>query len=221
MSLGHKNINRINDEYFCTHCGKSWDITDTEPPSCAPETYTISASRPAYTRRRSSPELQNIRGAVTCRVSCRAPNESGRPRTIPPMDYSDLEERALAHMVAGNNGFPYIPDSEDFGAYFVIFRDVATLIYASSMQECVAFYGKISKQMTGEKPKSPVLSIALTGMAFERATSLDRYCTGRTPRMEMNPTVMANASRSRTNKGNQYPVVNLIDFTKHIMAVIK
>lgn len=30
----HKNAKRYNDEMFCSHCGKSWDVNDPEPPPC-------------------------------------------------------------------------------------------------------------------------------------------------------------------------------------------
>lgn len=36
MSLNHKSVVRNNDEYFCTACGKSWDATDRDPPTCDP-----------------------------------------------------------------------------------------------------------------------------------------------------------------------------------------
>lgn len=36
-SLDHKRIERFQDEYLCLHCGKSWSIGDTEPPSCTEE----------------------------------------------------------------------------------------------------------------------------------------------------------------------------------------
>jgi len=34
MSLDHKDVVRCNDEYVCTACGKSWDVSDREPPEC-------------------------------------------------------------------------------------------------------------------------------------------------------------------------------------------
>lgn len=42
MTLEHKNVVRCNDEYFCTACGKSWDVTDREPPACEPQFATES-----------------------------------------------------------------------------------------------------------------------------------------------------------------------------------
>lgn len=40
MTLEHKNVVRCNDEYVCTACGKSWDISDSEPPACEPQFYS-------------------------------------------------------------------------------------------------------------------------------------------------------------------------------------
>ncbi|QMV29956.1 hypothetical protein JT351_gp50 [Providencia phage vB_PreS-PibeRecoleta] len=34
MSLQHKKISRIGDEYSCAFCGKMWSIDDTDPPAC-------------------------------------------------------------------------------------------------------------------------------------------------------------------------------------------
>lgn len=34
MSLEHKDVVRMNDEYFCTACGKSWAVDDKDPPEC-------------------------------------------------------------------------------------------------------------------------------------------------------------------------------------------
>lgn len=34
MSLEHKDVVRMNDEYFCTACGKSWAVDDKDPPFC-------------------------------------------------------------------------------------------------------------------------------------------------------------------------------------------
>lgn len=34
MSLKHKSVHQINGEYICTHCGKSWDTNDVDPPEC-------------------------------------------------------------------------------------------------------------------------------------------------------------------------------------------
>ncbi len=30
----HKKLRRYNDECYCADCGKSWSITDTDPPAC-------------------------------------------------------------------------------------------------------------------------------------------------------------------------------------------
>lgn len=34
MSLKHSSVHQVNGEYICTHCGKSWDTNDIDPPEC-------------------------------------------------------------------------------------------------------------------------------------------------------------------------------------------
>lgn len=227
MSLDHKNVTRINDEYVCTHCGKSWDVNDQEPPACE---FTSEAARPAYVRRRyhgtiSSgpvPHMHNLPKVVSGRTSAATESQSNRPK-LGTYDLSKIEEHVLSAMTA-KYGYPFDHGREDFGAYIVSFRGLATLIYAGHMTECVSFFGKIAKQMCGGSTGSVndmVLSFAFTDMRFERAKSLDCYCTGRTPRVEMNPSVLAKASTEHTNSGNQYPVTNIIGFTNHIAGALK
>jgi hypothetical protein len=31
---GHKKPRRYSDEIHCSHCGKTWDVNDPEPPAC-------------------------------------------------------------------------------------------------------------------------------------------------------------------------------------------
>jgi hypothetical protein len=45
---------------------------------------------------------------------------------------------------------------------------------------------------------------------------MDKYCTGRSPRVEMNPSVMAEASSRATNSGKQYNVVNITTFVSKL-----
>lgn len=33
---------RYQDQYYCSRCGKSWDIDDPEPPECEDESNEIS-----------------------------------------------------------------------------------------------------------------------------------------------------------------------------------
>lgn len=30
----HKNLRQYGDEMHCSHCGKTWDVNDPEPPAC-------------------------------------------------------------------------------------------------------------------------------------------------------------------------------------------
>lgn len=196
MSLEHKSVTRINDEYVCTHCGKSWDVSDTEPPACE-LSRTVVAARPAY----------------TCRYSAKTENHANRPR-METYDLSAIEQRILGAM-----------HDCDYGAYLISYRGKATLIYANNMIECVTFYGKVTDQLHGSARPTDVndviLSIKSFDLRFERAKSLDCYCTGRTPRVEMNPSILAKASEEHTNSGNRYPVINIIEFANHFSGELK
>jgi hypothetical protein len=33
----HKAVRQYSDEYQCSHCGKTWDVNDPEPPPCTEE----------------------------------------------------------------------------------------------------------------------------------------------------------------------------------------
>jgi hypothetical protein len=37
MEKQHKALKRYNDQYFCSDCGKQWDIDDEYPPECEKE----------------------------------------------------------------------------------------------------------------------------------------------------------------------------------------
>lgn len=45
MSLKHKSVHQINGEYICTHCGKSWDTNDVDPPECIQSPLQASAEQ--------------------------------------------------------------------------------------------------------------------------------------------------------------------------------
>lgn len=36
MFIGHKSVYVAGDSSWCTHCGKSWDTGDPDPPNCKP-----------------------------------------------------------------------------------------------------------------------------------------------------------------------------------------
>lgn len=35
MTEGHKNARQYGDQMMCSHCGKSWDVNDIDPPQCS------------------------------------------------------------------------------------------------------------------------------------------------------------------------------------------
>jgi hypothetical protein len=36
MSHNHVSAVRYSDQYHCSHCGKQWDVNDSDPPDCKP-----------------------------------------------------------------------------------------------------------------------------------------------------------------------------------------
>lgn len=59
MSLQHKKISRIGDEYSCAFCGKSWSIDDIDPPAC--EAVVAIVGKGVRTMRSGpGPEMQNL-----------------------------------------------------------------------------------------------------------------------------------------------------------------
>lgn len=32
--MTHKSARQYNDQMTCSHCGKSWDVNDPDPPEC-------------------------------------------------------------------------------------------------------------------------------------------------------------------------------------------
>ena len=37
MGHNHKAARQYSDQYHCSHCGKQWDVNDTDPPECTIE----------------------------------------------------------------------------------------------------------------------------------------------------------------------------------------
>lgn len=59
MSLQHKKLARIGDEYSCAFCGKMWSIDDQDPPAC--EAVVAIVGKGVRTMRSGpGPEMQNV-----------------------------------------------------------------------------------------------------------------------------------------------------------------
>ena len=47
----HKNARQHSDEMHCSHCGKTWDVNDPEPPECAEQSASDTLRRHQQLRR--------------------------------------------------------------------------------------------------------------------------------------------------------------------------
>ncbi len=67
MSLEHKNVRRVQDEYMCLHCGRSWDVMDKEPPACEVAAQPVVHTPPARVLRQclNAPAVTNCAWLVS------------------------------------------------------------------------------------------------------------------------------------------------------------
>lgn len=178
MSLEHKNVIRMQDEYLCTHCGKSWDTGDVEPPAC-------SVDPVSPTGRVMSSGTQRYRG---------------NPQNIPRHTADSMR---IVMAFAGE-------DPARAVAYAIHYNGYATIIYANSLSMALGFFGR-----TMGHTLTPA---QLDRIGIDRFSAMDEYCTGRFPRVEMNPNVMAAASDRITNHNRQYSIVNITTFANQLRA---
>lgn len=91
MSLQHKKVARIGDEYCCAFCGKMWSVDDQDPPSCS-AVVAIVGKGVRTMRSGPNPEMQNLpRERVT-------DGEIPSPEEIRVMNLANLEELELSVM---------------------------------------------------------------------------------------------------------------------------
>lgn len=98
MSLQHKKVARIGDEYSCAFCGKMWSIDDQDPPSCSAVVAIVGKGVRTW-HSMPRPNMQNLpREGVT-------DGEIPSPEEIRAMNMANLEElelSVLAKLEAGN-----------------------------------------------------------------------------------------------------------------------
>lgn len=202
MSLQHKNIVRMQEEYLCTFCGKSWDVNDAEPPACTDDQIEMGAPRNIERRTWRSaavPSLQNLPKMGHGRPIATEYKATGFAYDPPAdpvfLDYM-LRDLKLSQ--------PLVPVA------YLIYTDngYGTIIYGDSITNTVEFFARtMGHMLTTEQ---------LYSIGIHRFTAMDVYCTGRSPRVEMNPSVMAEASSRATNSGKQYNVVNITTFVSKL-----
>lgn len=168
MSLIHKQVHRINDEYLCTHCGKSWDIDDIDPPSCS-EVPTGAIISPTGRTNKGEPEQQYFRHTGTSYGSC-GPFK-GAPQNLPHTNLSELESRVNAELYRFNN---------DPAPGVVAF---AVLVY-KALRFCV---GYASDEESMLKLASATLRVPAREITLRRWERADVFSRGNSAYMEMNP----------------------------------
>jgi hypothetical protein len=141
MSLQHKNIVRMQEEYLCTFCGKSWDVNDAEPPACSVEQVeaTVRTVERRTWRSATVPSLQNLPKSTPTRpVSTVAFRPAGYSYD-PPVDPAFLNY--MMHDL--KNSQPLVPVA------YLIYIDsgYGTIIYGDSITNTIQFFERTMGHM--------------------------------------------------------------------------
>lgn len=144
----HERIIRNQDELSCSHCGKTWDANDPDPPACSKD-----------------------------------PNRL----TLIPVQYVVPDEsRAKAYVFHDHSGYGF-------------------LVYAPSLSAAVDFVGRTMSVMTNGPE-------ALCGLTVHTYTRMDGAAHTRTPRYELSPRVLAEASLTPCNTGECFRMQSITQF---------
>lgn len=107
MSLQHKKITRLGDEYSCARCGKSWAIDDQDPPTCSAVVAIVGAGVRTG-RSKTNPEMHNLpREGVKsleehARVSDGNNLNSDEMRSAFRANFEELELKTIALLESGH-----------------------------------------------------------------------------------------------------------------------
>lgn len=217
MSLEHKNIIRVNDEFLCKDCGKSWDVTDRDVPECSGK--AVFESTPTGRIRPSSTSMalaamaaaspMTIAQATEQRDKWRRQNSAlidqlQSKGVLTNADFSKLEERCVAAAVEGSGmesffsspwPSPLPPTVQAYLAYDVEDKETAMLIYAESQHQAHQY------------------AIAVTRLPatieVRRLQGMDASGIGRTPYVDANPRNLQKASKMARRK-----VINLLQWRR-------
>lgn len=206
MSLDHKSVVRMQDEYLCTYCGKSWDINDAEPPACLADNEVKGTGIPAY----DPPRLESPTGRVTSPDAQRFP---GNLQNIPrhTADAKRIVTTIRDTVLPDGTWMTYTEGHVSQAVAFAIYYGPhATIIYANSLSMALDFFCRTMGHT--------LTSAQLHRIGIDRFTAMDEYCTGRVPRVEMNPAVMDTATSRVTNCNQIFRFVNITTFTNYLKA---
>lgn len=187
--IQHKRLIHQSDQTTCTHCGKTWDINDIDPPSCTVERH-MSITKGAG----KTPANVAVFGGRS--PSCYS-------RTKPQyMDETPANRPATANIV-GHKVY----------AFAVVYQPmtIATMVYATSIESAASFFYNSFK---GVHPEN-VLKV----ITVERMTAADGFGAGTITRLELNPKVIGHLSSLTANNGWQYRFHTPVSFLKTVGGV--
>lgn len=201
MSLEHKNIIRVNDEFLCKDCGKSWDVTDRDVPECSGKAVFESTPTGRIRPSRTSMALAAMAAASPMTIAQATEQSKG---VLTNADFSKLEERCVAAAAEGSGmeaffsapwPSPLPPTVQAYLAYDVEDKDTAMLIYAESQHQAHQY------------------AIAVTRLPatieVRRLQGMDASGIGRTPYVDANPRNLQKASKMARRK-----VINLLQWRR-------
>lgn len=201
MSLEHKNIIRVNDEFLCKDCGKSWDVTDRDVPECSGKAVFESTPTGRIRPSRTSMALAAMAAASPMTIAQATEQSKG---VLIDADFSKLEERCVAAAVEGSGmesffsapwPSPLPPTVQAYLAYDVEDKETAMLIYAESQHQAHQY------------------AIAVTRLPatieVRRLQGMDASGIGRTPYVDANPRNLQKASKMARRK-----VINLLQWRR-------
>lgn len=182
----HKSPIQLSDEMLCSYCGKTWDVNDNDPPECSDTPAGQSFGRLIRSRWSGGQvSMQNMpRDAVVYESTPTGRIEKFRYPDLHQVPSAPVDPRFLDYML------------EKPVAYFIKQECGVTgfLVYAFGDEQALGFAAKL-------------LWEAKVELSVIRIHAMDQYCTGRAPRVEMNPKVI-----ERANEFFRYQVVSPLVF---------
>lgn len=189
---GHKEILQMSDQAICTYCGKAWDMNDIEPPECTEE--RVPAKWGGQIKARWAGgymgNLQNLPRDGESRL---------KRGQVPPSPTGRFQYGFDPAM----HSLPVVPVDTRF-LDEMLEKPVAYLIRDCGIAGFIVYaFGESQALGFAEK----LLWDSVCEVVVMRLHSMDEYCTGRAPRVELNPSVIA-----RANEISQYNVVSPLVF---------
>lgn len=188
---GHKGILQMSDQAICTYCGKAWDMNDIDPPECTEEPAPAMGTR--VKSRWQSGYVGNLQNLPRDRESRLKRGQ------VPPSPTGRFQYGFDPAM----HSLPVVPVDTRF-LDEMLEKPVAYLIRDCGIAGFIVYaFGESQALGFAEK----LLWDSVCVVTVMRLHSMDEYCTGRAPRVELNPSVIA-----RANEISQYNVVSPLVF---------